>query len=163
MIDLSGSSLEITPALVRFKTLAGRFTDFTPVMGGRIDVAARRYIRRHFETEGRAGAGGGGWEALTANYLKRRVHPNRPILRQEDGLFDALTQRGNENQLVVMEPDLYSITVDPDSEVHARFVGHMFGIPRSNLPARPPIPEPSKTFIKEVSDIVRSYVLTGKS
>ena len=162
MIDVD-VGLDITPALVRFKRLAGRFTDFRPVLGGRVDVAARRLIRRQFLSEGRAGVGGGGWPALQPTYLLRRVLPDRPMLRQSDGLFEALTKRGHPDQELVLERHRYALTIAEDADTRARFVGHQLGIPESNVPERQMIPDPvPKTFIDEVRGLVKSYVVTGK-
>jgi hypothetical protein len=155
------TSLDITPELIRLNRIAGRFSNFKPVLGGRVDVLARRLIRRQFETEGRAG-GQGGWKKLTPTYLARRVLPGKPILRQSDGLFEALTQKGHADQQVVLEKDLYSLTIDESADTHARFVGHQLGVPRSNLPARQMIPDPlPKNFINEVRQAVKAYVVRG--
>lgn len=153
------TTLTITPELVKFERLAGRFSDFTPVLGGRVDVLARQLIRRMFETEGRAG-GRGGWKGLSPNYLKRRVLPDRPILRQSDGLFEALTRRGHPDQEVVLEPEEYSLTIGEGTEPHARFIGHQLGIARSSVPQRQMIPDPlPRSFIDDVRRAVKAYVV----
>jgi hypothetical protein len=154
--------LDITTALVRFKRLAGRTSDFRPVLGGRVDVAARRLIRRQFLSEGRA-SGRGQWAALQPTYVARRVLPDMPMLRQSDGLFEALTQKGHPDQDVVLEPHRYSLTIAEDADTRARFVGHQLGVPQSNLPARQMIPDPlPKTFIDEVRQIAKSYIVDGE-
>lgn len=162
VIDLS-VSLDVTPQVVRFERIAGRFTDFRPVMGGRVDVAARRLVRRMFLTQGRAG-GRGQWPKLTDRYVRaQRVFPDRPILRQTDDLFDALTVRGHPNQELVLEKDRYSLSVaEGAGKVRARFVGHQLGVPESKVPVRQMIPDPlPKTFIAEIRKAVMSYIVRG--
>jgi hypothetical protein len=164
-IDTSGGRdpiLELTPAIVRFTRLAGRFTNFVPVLGGRVDVLARGLIRRQFDTKGRAG-GRGPWRGLTTNYLKRRKFPDRPLLRQDDELYDALTKRGHPDQDVTLEKDRYSLTVDEGAgKVRAKFVGHQLGVPLVKLPVRQVIPDPlPKSFITEVRQAVKAYVVRG--
>ena len=163
MIDRWQASIDITPALVRFATLAGRWTDFTPVLGGRVDTAARNLIRRQFETEGRAGVGPG-WEKLSKRYVEEERDPaGAPILQQTRGLMEALTQRGHGDQDLILEPEVYSLTIAEDAETHPRFMGHQYGVPRKNVPQRQVIPDPlPKTFITEIRKIVRSYVVYGK-
>lgn len=162
MIEIR-TDLEITTALIKFERLAGRFTNFEPVMGGRVDVLARQLIRRMFETEGRA-SGRGQWQALSPNYLKRRVLPSKPLLRQSDGLYEALTQRGNANQELTLSRNTYSLTVAESSDIRARFIGHQRGVPSSNLPARPMIPDPlPQTFIQSVRKAVKSYIVRGET
>ena len=157
-----GVELDITPALVRFERLAGRFTNFIPVMGGRVDVLARRLIKRQFDTEGRVGAGGGGWEPLSRDYLKRRVIPGKPLLRQSDGLYEALTRRGHPDQELILEKNRYSLSIADGAETRARFVGHQLGVPSSNLPARQMIPDPlPQTFIRDVRNALKSYIVRG--
>jgi hypothetical protein len=162
VIDLK-VSLDITPALIKFERLAGRFSNFVPVMGGRVDVLARRLIRRMFDTQGRAG-GRGQWQALTPNYLRRRLLPGKPILRQSDALYEALTQKGNVNQELILEKDRYSLSVSETAGlIRASFVGHQLGVPESNLPARQMIPDPlPQTFINEVRRAVKAYIVTGE-
>lgn len=161
MISIN-TELEITPELVRFERIAGRFSNFVPVMGGRVDVLARGLVRRMFLTQGRA-SGQGQWAPLTENYLKRRQFPGSPILRQTDELFDALTKRNNENQELVLERDRYSLSVsEAAGRVRARFIGHQLGVSTSNLPARPMIPDPlPKTFVNEVRQAVMAYIVRG--
>jgi len=160
MIQL-GVGLNLTPALQRLERLAGRFTNFKPVLGGRVDVLARRLIRKQFETEGRA-SGRGKWQALSPTYLLRRVLKDKPILRQSDGLFEALTKRGHPDQELVLEKDHYGLSISPDADTHARFIGHQFGIPKSNVPVRQMIPDPlPKTFVDELRRAVKSYIVNG--
>jgi hypothetical protein len=162
MIELR-TDLNITPALVKFQRLAGRFTNFRPVLGGRVDVLARRLIRQQFQTQGRA-SGRGQWPALQPTYLLRRVLPDKPILRQSDGLFEALTKKGHPDQEVVLEPNRYSLTIAEGADTRARFIGHQLGIPESNVPVRQMIPDPlPKTFIDEVRRAVKSYVVEGRT
>ena len=160
MIEI-GVDLEITPALVKFERIAGRFTNFVPVMGGRVDVLARRLIRRMFDTQGRA-SGRGQWAPLTENYIKRRVFPGKPLLRQSDELYQALTERGNANQELTLTRNRYSLTVG--GNVRARFVGHQLGLPEQNLPARQMIPDPlPETFIRQVRQAVKAYIVRGET
>lgn len=162
MIEID-ATLEITTALIKFERLAGRFTNFAPVMGGRVDVLARRLIRRMFETEGRA-SGRGQWQALTENYIKRRVFPGKPLLRQSDGLYEALTERGNQNQELTLTPTTYRLGISESSDVRARFIGHQLGVPSSNLPARQMIPDPlPETFIRQVRAAVKAYIVRGET
>ena len=155
------TDLEITTALIKFERLAGRFTNFVPVMGGRVDVLARRLIRRMFDTEGRA-SGRGQWQALSPNYAKRRAFPNKPLLRQEDELYRALTERGNENQELTLTRNTYSLTVG--GSVRAKFIGHQLGLPEQNLPARQMIPDPlPETFIRQVRAAVKAYIVRGET
>jgi len=163
MIELK-TELEITPTLIRFERLAGRFSNFIPVLGGRVDVLARRLIRRMFDTQGRA-SGRGQWQALTENYKKRRQFPGKPLLRQLDELYDALTRKGDANQAVILEKDRYSLSVsEAAGRIRARFVGHQLGVPESNLPARQMIPDPlPQTFINDVRRAVRAYILEGET
>lgn len=169
MIELDFPALEVTPALVRLNIIAGRFSNFIPVMGGRVDVLARRLIRRQFETQGRA-SGQGQWAPLTKDYRDVRKFPEKPLLRQEDALYKALTKKGDPNQELTLTPFHYALTVREgaqDSEgrsVHARFVGHQLGVPVSNVPVREMIPDPlPKTFISELRAAIKAYVLTGRS
>jgi hypothetical protein len=162
------TELEITPALARTQRLAGRFTNFKPVLGGRVDVAARDLIRRMFRTQGRAGPQGK-WEALKPSYLKRRQLPLRPILRQGDALYDALTKRGHPHQRVTLEADRYALTVDEaavddkNRSIRARFIGHQFGVPRYKVPERQIIPDPvPKTFFDKIRRLVRAYIVRGE-
>lgn len=157
-------SLEITPTLVRFQRIAGRFSNFIPVLGGRVDVAARRLIRRMFQTQGRA-SGRGQWPALTERYKAVRQFPEKPLLRQSDELFNALTVKGHQDQEVVLERDRYSITVaDNAGKLRARFVGHQRGVPEYKVPVRQMIPDPlPKTFIEEVRKAVRAYIVRGET
>jgi hypothetical protein len=157
------ASVDITTALVRFDTLAGRWTDFTPVLGGRVDVAVRGLLRRQFETEGRAGTGSG-WEKLTTRYVdEERKGAAHPILQKDGGLMAALTKRGHGDQELILDPEVYSLTIAEDAETHPRFMGHQYGVPKKNVPVRQPIPDPlPKTFIREMQQIVRSYVVYGK-
>ncbi len=161
-------SLDLTAALLKTTRLAGRFSDFTPVLGGRVDVAARRLIRRMFETQGRA-SGQGQWPALSQSYLPRREFPRRPMLRQTDALYNALTKRGHPDQEIVLEPDLYSLTVaegatdDRGRSIRARFIGHQTGN-NPPLPQRQMIPDPLPgTFLDEVRRLIKAYVLLGKT
>ncbi len=162
------TSLTITPGLIKFERLAGRFSDFKPVLGGRVDVAARELIRQMFRTQGRAGPQGR-WPALTPRYLRVRKLPTRPMLRQSDALYDALTKKGHPNQQVVLEVDQYSLTVaegavdDKARSVRARFVGHQRGVPRFKVPQRQIIPDPlPKTFIDKVRRLVKAYIVKGE-
>ena len=157
------TELEITPALLRFERIAGRFTNFIPVMGGRVDVAVRRFIRRVFDTEGRA-SGRGRWPRLSEEYVRRRAIPGRPLLRQTDDLYNALTRRGDPNQELILERNRYSLSVsEAAGRVRARFVGHQLGVPESNVPARPMIPDPlPQTFINQMRQIVKSYIVHGE-
>jgi hypothetical protein len=163
MISIN-TSLDITPALIRFQRLAGRFTNFIPVMGGRVDVLARRLIKRQFDTEGRA-SGRGRWAPLTEHYKRRRVFPDRPLLRQTDDLYNALVKRGDANQELILEKDRYSLSVNEAAgRVRARFVGHQLGLPEWNLPARQMIPDPlPKTFIQQVRNAVKAYIVRGET
>lgn len=162
MISIS-TSLDLTPAITRFERLAGRFSNFVPVMGGRVDVLARRLIKRQFDTEGRA-SGRGQWAALTENYKRRRVFPDRPLLRQSDGLYDALTKRGHPDQELILEKNRYSLTIDEGAETRARFIGHQLGVPAKNLPARQMIPDPlPKTFIQQVRNALQAYIVRGET
>jgi hypothetical protein len=158
------TTLDITPALVRFQRIAGRFTNFVPVMGGRVDVLARRLIKRQFDTEGRA-SGRGRWAPLTENYKKRRVFPDRPLLRQTDELYNALVRRGDANQDLILERNRYSLSVsEAAGRVRARFVGHQLGNPDYNLPARQMIPDPlPKNFIEQVRRAVKAYIVRGET
>jgi hypothetical protein len=168
VIDVS-VVLEVTPTLVRFQRIAGRFSDFKPVLGGRVDVASRRLIRRMFATQGRA-SGRGQWAPLTERYVRqRRQFPTRPLLRQTDAMYEALTVRGHPDQETILERDRYAITVAEDAtddagrSIRARFVGHQRGVPESGVPARPMIPDPlPKTFIDEVRRAVRAYIVRGE-
>lgn len=169
MIELEFPALEVTPALVRLNIIAGRFSNFIPVMGGRVDVLVRRLIKRQFDTEGRA-SGRGQWPGLTADYQRVREFPDKPLLRQTDALYRALTRRGDPNQELTLERDRYALTVREGAQdsrgrsIHARFVGHQLGVPRSNLPARQMLPDPlPKTFITELRAAIKAYVLTGRS
>lgn len=162
-------ALELTPAIVKFERLAGRFTNFVPVLGGRIDVLARQLIRRQFETAGRA-AGRGSWRGLTPTYSKRRRFPGRPLLRQTDALYDALTRRGHPNQQLVLARDRYSLTVAEGAQdregrsVRARFIGHQLGVPRFNVPVRQVIPDPlPRTFIDDCRRAVKAYVVRNET
>lgn len=162
MIELR-AGLDITTALLRLKRLAGRFTDFRPVLGGRVDVLARQLIRRQFETEGRA-SGRGRWPALSPTYLLRRVLKDRPILRQSDGLFEAFTTKNHPDQDYVLTETTYHLTLKEDADAYPRFIGHQFGIPRSNVPVRQVIPDPlPRSFIDEVRRAVKSYVVHGRA
>lgn len=163
MIDLS-TELEITPALIRFERIAGRFSNFIPVMGGRVDVLARGLIRRMFDTQGRA-SGRGQWQALTERYKKARPLPDRPLLRQSDELYDALTRKGDVNQELILERNRYSLSVSSAAgRVRARFVGHQLGVPEKNLPARQIIPDPlPQTFIRQVRQAVKAYIVRGET
>jgi len=163
------TALELSPAIVKFERLAGRFTNFVPVMGGRIDVLARRLIRRQFETQGRA-AGRGQWPGLTPTYRKRRQFPDRPLLRQTDALYDALTKRGHPNQQLVLARDRYSLTVAEGAQdqegrsVRARFIGHQLGVPVSHVPVRQVIPDPlPRTFIHDCRRAVKAYVVRNET
>lgn len=165
-VELTGDDqdprITLTPEIVKFQRLAGRFTNFKPVLGGRVDVLARALIRRQFQTLGRA-SGRGQWPALTQQYRKRRKFPDRPTLRQTDALFDALTKRGHPDQDVVLEADHYSLTVSESAgEVRAKFIGHQFGVPRFNVPARQMIPDPlPKSFLDDVRRAVKTYIVRG--
>lgn len=172
-VDVTGDAqdprLTLTPTIVRFSRIAGRFTNFVPVMGGRVDVLARALIRRQFQSGGRAG-GRGSWRGLTPRYIARRKFPDKPILRQTDALYDALTRRGHPDQELVLAPDRYSLTVAEgatDSEgrsVRARFIGHQLGLPRFNLPVRQMIPDPlPKSFIDDVRRAVKAYIVRGET
>jgi hypothetical protein len=163
-VEVEDPALTVTTALVRFERLAGRYTDFTPDLGGRVDVLAREMIRRQFETEGRA-SGRGQWRALTENYLKRRVFPGLPKLRQSDALFNALTKRNDPNAEISVSRDHYSRTVSPSAgKVRASFVGHQLGVPEFNVPVRQMIPDPlPKSFIEEFRQVVMSYVVRGET
>lgn len=156
------TDLNITPALVRFERIAGRFTNFVPVMGGRVDVLARRLIKRQFDTEGRA-SGRGRWAPLTENYRKRRIFPDKPLLRQSDDLYNALVRRGDSNQELILERNRYSLSVsEAAGKVRARFIGHQLGLPSQNLPARQMIPDPlPKNFIEQVRRAVKAYIVRG--
>lgn len=169
MIELDFPALEIDSTISKLNVIAGRFSNFIPVMGGRVDVAARRLIRRQFDTQGRA-SGRGSWAPLTERYEAVREFPNKPLLRQTDALYRALTKRGDPNQELTLTPFRYALTVREGAQdsrgrnIHARFVGHQLGVPRSNLPARQMIPDPlPKTFITELRAIIKAYVLTGRS
>lgn len=156
-------TLEITPALIRFERIAGRFSNFKPVLGGRVDVLARQLIRRQFLTQGRA-SGRGQWARLTDRYKAVRVLPERPILRQSEGLFEALTQKGHPDQAVVLERNRYALSIKEGAETRARFVGHQLGVPESRVPARQMIPDPlPKTFIADVKRAVKAYIVRGET
>jgi hypothetical protein len=172
-VDVTGDDrdprLTLTPEIIRFTRLAGRFTNFVPVLGGRVDVLARTLIRRQFQTQGRA-SGRGQWPALSPSYEKRRAFPDRPTLRQTDALYDALTKRGHENQQVELDVDHYSLTVaegavdDNGRSIRARFVGHQLGVPKRRVPVRQMIPDPlPKTFIEEIRRAVKAYVVRGET
>lgn len=162
MIDIR-TDLTITPTLVRFDRIAGRFSNFIPVLGGRVDVLARRLIRRMFETEGRA-SGQGRWAALSERYKLRRQFPDRPLLRQTDDLYNALVKKGDVNQELILERNRYSLSVSTAAgRIRARFVGHQLGVPDFNVPARPMIPDPlPQTFISQVRQAVKSYIVRGE-
>jgi len=161
MIEIS-TELVITPQIVRFERIAGRFSNFIPVMGGRVDVLARGLIRRMFDTEGRA-SGQGRWARLTDRYLRRRQFPDRPLLRQTDELYNALTRKGDINQELELSRNRYSLSVSTAAgRVLARFIGHQLGLPAKNLPARPMIPDPlPQTFIQQVRRAVKAYIVRG--
>lgn len=168
-VEMSGDSLTLTPQIIRFTRLAGRFTNFVPVLGGRVDVLARGLIRRQFQTLGRA-SGRGQWRALQPTYVARRKFPDRPTLRQTDALYDALTKRGHPDQELVLDPDHYSLTVSETAtdesgrSIRARFIGHQLGVPRFNVPVRQVIPDPlPKTFLAEVRRAVKAYVVRGET
>lgn len=162
MIELR-TDLEITPALIKFQRIAGRFSDFRPVLGGRVDVLARGLIRRQFLTQGRA-SGRGQWPALQPTYKLRRVLPDKPILRQSEGLFEALTKKGHQDQKVVLETNRYSLTLSEEADTYPRFIGHQLGIEKSGVPVRQMIPDPPpKTFIDEVRRAAKAYVVHGKT
>lgn len=154
--------LTVTPGIVKFERLAGRFTNFVPVLGGRVDVLARTLIRRQFQTQGRA-SGRGQWAALQPAYQRRRPFPDRPLLRQTDALYDALTRRGHPDQTLVLAKDRYSLTVSESAgKVRARFIGHQLGVPQSNVPVRQMIPDPlPTTFIDQLRRAVKAYVVRG--
>lgn len=161
------TEISVTPGLLKTERLAGRFSDFKPLLGGRIDVITRRFLRRVFETQGRA-TGQGGWKKLSKSWLLRRI-PGRPILRQTDALYDALTKRGHPNQEVVLEEDLYSLTVAEGAtdkkgrSIRDRFIGHQTGN-NPPLPRRAIIPdEMPKTFIQECRKAVLAYVVRGET
>ncbi|MBA3684608.1 MAG: hypothetical protein H0W72_05135 [Planctomycetes bacterium] len=168
MIDLE-VSLDITPAVIRLERIAGRYSNFSPVLGGRVDVLARGLIRRMFLTQGRA-SGRGQWARLTERYLARRRFPAQPLLRQTDALYRTLTEKGAPGQRTVLTPNQYSLSVDPSADdtdgrpIIARFIGHQRGVPESNLPAREIIPDPlPQSFIQQVRNAVKAYVVTGRS
>lgn len=164
-------TLDISKALHGFERLAGRFSDFTPVMGGRLDVAARALIRRQFETQGRAGAGGGGgWKHLTARYAKQKARDefgrdrmNR-IMQRTDSLFRTLTVKGEPGQFFRATRTSYRLGVDPNAidptgrDLYPRFIAAQLGI--APQPERQVIPDPlPKGFIRDVQRILATYIV----
>lgn len=153
-------AVTITPALVRLNRLAGRFTNFKPVLGGKVDVIARRFMKRRFESEGRVG-GGGKWQKLTPRYAAwkfSRVPRSRKILQLNQTMYNAFTKRGAPMQRVTSEKDEYSLTVTGKVQMIA--MAHTSGA-GGRLPVRVVVPDPlPKTLITELRQAIRSYVVS---
>lgn len=86
-----------------------------------------------FESEGAVGASGR-WAALSNVYAKYKqiAHPDKPILRADDDLFESLTNP--EAAGAILRPEVDSLTIGtsvPYAQVHQRGTRKM--------PARPPI------------------------
>jgi hypothetical protein len=154
--------IEITPALVKFNRIAGRFTNFEPVLGGRIDVAVRKFMRERFESEGRVG-GGGRWVKLTPKYAAwKRVtgRGSRKILQYSGEMMAAFTERGAPHQVLTTGPDYYHLSVDEEIQKRAR--GHQHGWVPTGLPIRKIVPDNLPlNFITALRKIAKSYVVTG--
>lgn len=86
-----------------------------------------------FQSEGAAGASGK-WAALSNVYAKYKqvAHPDKPILRADDELFESLTNP--EAAGAILRPDEQELTIGT-SVPYAAF--HQRGTRR--MPARPPI------------------------
>lgn len=86
-----------------------------------------------FQSEGGAGASGK-WAALSNVYAKYKqvTHPDKPILRADDELFESLTNP--EAAGAILRPDEQELTIGT-SVPYATF--HQRGTRR--MPARPPI------------------------
>lgn len=155
--------VQITPALVKLNRIAGRFNNFEPVMGGRLDVAVRDFFRRRFESEGRVG-GGGRWKKLTTSYssFKRSRGGRRRILQLSGKMMEAYSKRNAEHQIIRTGKDFYELSVD--ETIAPRVAGHTRGNPRFKLPKRPIKPRTyPKSFIEELRQAVKGYVIRGET
>lgn len=154
--------VEIEPALLKLNGMASRFSNFKPLMLGKLHDAVLRFFKRRFETEGVFG-GGRPWVQLNENYasfkkLKARRHR---ILQFSGQMMDAYSKKGAPGQVVEMGPNLYSLTVDESIAPRAR--GHQRGVKRIGLPQRQIVPpEYPRSFIDELKIAVRGYALRGK-
>jgi hypothetical protein len=152
-------NVEVTPAMLRVNRIAGRFSNFVPLVGGRVDVITRQLIKRQFATQGRA-AGRGRWRSLRPWYAewKRSIGKGRkPIMRLTDRLYNALTKRAAVGQVVQASQDRYVLTVTQD--LMPRLRAHQLGL--SNNPVRQVIPKPPpKSYMEELRKATRSYVIS---
>lgn len=149
--------VDVTPALIKFNRIAGRFSNFKPLAGGRVDVIVRRMIRRQFDTQG----GNRRWPALKPWYAaaKRRAVGNKRILRYSDRLYNALTVKNAEGQVLTLEKDHYNLSVNPELMGRAR--AHQFGL--GYMPVRRFIPDPlPKSFIADLKRAAKAYIVRGE-
>lgn len=163
IVDDFRIEVEITPAMVMFDRLAGRFSNFVPIAGGRLDVAVRDFFRRRFESEGRVG-GGGKWVGLKPWYAKwKRLRVGgRKLLQFKGGLLSAFTRRHDPHQILILTRDSYTLTVDEEIQPRAR--AHQRGAPSINLPARKIVPDSlPRNFLNELKQILIGYIVRGQT
>lgn len=150
-------AVEITPAMVKFNRLAGRFSNFIPLSGGRLDVAVRDFLKRRFESEGRVG-GGGRWVQLSPSYreFKKAKVGSKKLLQFRGSMMDAFTKKGAPHQILNLTPTSYELTVDESTQRKAR--SHQWGNPDTHLPARVIVPPTlPNNFIDQLRRVVMSY------
>jgi phage virion morphogenesis protein len=153
-LSISGSE-EIRLQALRFRGMAARATNLLPV-NERIADYLMNMIDQTFKSQGRRG--GGSWKELTPDWKDRKAKQGKDlrILYYNGKLRLSLTQRENDNQILVVTNDEVSIG---STLPYAR--RHQKGDTKGNIPARPYI-KILRTDRQNVSDMVAKYIARGQ-
>lgn len=153
-------AVEVTPAIARFNRIAGRFSNFVPLAGGKVDVLVRNMIRRQLDSEG--AAFGKPYKALNPDYAKwkRKKYGRKRILVRKGQMREAFVQKKGPSQILTLRKDFYRLAAR--GQVAKRASMHQYG--RGNNPVRQIIPDPlPESFLQELNRAVRSYIIRGET
>lgn len=155
--------VNISSSITTLNRLAGRFSNWIPIAGGRLDVAVRDFLRRRFESEGRVG-GGGKWVQLAPHYaaFKKLRVGTRKLLQYSGSMMEAFTRRRAQHQILRATRDTYELTVDEEIQPRAR--AHQHGVQKKGIPIRIIVPVVlPKNFMNDLKGIIQSYVIHGET
>lgn len=152
--------LQMEEAQKRARDLAGRFSNFRPVMEGPVRKLVTEMIGRQFSTRGRFG--GTPWAPLAKSTIERkRQHPEwiQAPMRRTDRMLQSLTNPNSADFEEIITPQGYTRR---SLVRYAKY--HQSTEPRSGrLPRRPVIPDTiPQPYIVKLRNMLKGYLITGE-
>lgn len=160
--QLLAIELDATELQVEFALLAGRFDDFSPVLGGAVLERFRQMERDVFDTEG--AAYGPRWDPLAESTLRERARlgfPPGPILDRTHRLRKSVAA-GRKTADSIVEVSPFGLTFGTSVEYadyHQQSDG--FGL---TMPLRQFIPEPvPPDVLADIDGYLRDWLIEGRA